>query len=171
MTHSALKPTTLIIAAVLTLSAGNAWACEPSDLPLYAAFEGEWLSDGNAFGQPAASRMNWSMTMDSCFWQVDYEIDTNPGTDAANTFMGRGVHIAENGDVTGSWIDNQAVIHRLRGTISDTELLVYWGEPEARLGRSRYTAMEDGSIQVTDWILAFEGWQQFNDNRFERVGD
>jgi len=147
----------------------TALACEPSPLPLYDALEGDWRSDGNAFGQPAASQMRWSPVMDNCFWQVDYEIETNPGTDNANVFMGRGVHISEDGNVSGSWIDNQAVLHRLRGTITDTELLVFWGEPAETLGRSRYRVLDDGNIQVTDWILRDDGWRQFNDNVFVRV--
>jgi hypothetical protein len=62
-------------------------------------------------------------------------------------------------------------MHDLRGSVSDTELIVFWGEATDQLGRSRYELTEDGAIQVTDWILTDEGWQQFNDNRFERVAD
>ena len=161
----------LALATSLSIvSVSPALACDPSDWPLHQAFEGEWQSSGNAFGQPASSHMRWTPVMDGCFWQIEYSIETNPGTDDADTFRGRGVHIAANGVIEGSWIDNMAVIHRLRGTINEIELMVYWGEPDETLGRSRYTALENGGIQVTDWILTDDGWQTFNDNRFERVG-
>lgn len=145
--------------------------CSDRDPGLLAQFEGEWQSGGNAFGQPAQSTMIWAPVMDGCFWQLSYVIETNPGTEDANTFIGRGIHRHEADIVSGQWIDNWGAMHDLRGSVSDTELIVFWGEPEAQLGRSRYTLTDDGAIQVTDWILNDTGWQQFNDNRFERAED
>lgn len=145
--------------------------CSDRDPGLLSHFEGEWRSDGNAFGQPAQSTMQWGPVMDGCFWQLSYVIETNPDTDSANTFNGRGIHRHMEGSVSGQWIDNWGAMHDLRGSVSDTELIVFWGEATDQLGRSRYELTEDGAIQVTDWILTDEGWQQFNDNRFERVAD
>ncbi|GJL96534.1 MAG: hypothetical protein DHS20C06_03510 [Hyphobacterium sp.] len=164
-----IKP---LSAALLFLgSASTALACEPSSSPLYEALEGDWRSDGNAFGQPATSRMSWSARMDECYWQLEYIIETNPDTDSANVFLGRGVHMSEDEVVFGQWIDNRGDMHDLDGSIRDTELLVYWGEPADTLGRSRYRVLEDGNIQVTDWILREDGWRQFNDNVFVRADD
>ncbi|WP_394693653.1 hypothetical protein [Hyphobacterium sp.] len=146
-------------------------ACADRDPGVLADFEGDWQSDGNAFGQPAESRMSWAPIMDGCFWRLEYVIDTNPGTEQANTFHGMGTHHHEGSEITGHWVDNWGAMHSLRGSATETELIVYWGEPDAQLGRSRYTLTEDGAIQVTDWILNESGWQQFNDNRFERIED
>jgi hypothetical protein len=156
---------------ILLGTTSTALACEPSPLPLYNALEGDWRSDGNAFGQPAVSQMRWASVMENCYWQLDYVIETNPGTERASIFMGRGVHQSEDGNVFGQWIDNRGDMHDLDGSITDTELLVYWGEPTDTLGRSRYRVLDDGTIQVTDWILREDGWRQFNDNVFVRIED
>ncbi|MEE2527361.1 hypothetical protein V0U79_13420 [Hyphobacterium sp. HN65] len=148
-----------------------AQACDDRDPGLLARFEGEWQSDGNAFGQPAQSTMRWTPVLDGCFWQMEYLIEYNPGTDEAGTFHGVGVHHHESDLVTGHWVDNWGAMHQLRGSTTESEMIVFWGEPTAQLGRSRYTLTEDGAIQVTDWILTNDAWQQFNDNRFERVAD
>ncbi|WP_421785242.1 hypothetical protein [Hyphobacterium sp.] len=146
-----------------------AQACEDRDHGPLPQFLGDWQSDGEAFGQPAQSRMKWTSIMDGCFHQLDYRIETNPGSEESWTFLGRGTHYFVDGDIEGHWIDNNGDLHDLRGSASDTELLVYWGEATGQLGRSRYALTEDGAIQVTDWVLTDEGWRQFNNNRFERV--
>ncbi|WP_421789042.1 hypothetical protein [Hyphobacterium sp.] len=162
------------LAGALALSATaytQTMPCDDRDPGILAEFEGSWRSDGNAFGQPAQSEMRWAPVMDGCFWQLTYAIETNPGTDEANMFRGVGTHHHEGSEVSGHWVDNWGAMHNLRGSATETELMVYWGEPDAQLGRSRYTLTGDGAVQVTDWILNTEGWQQFNDNRFERVED
>lgn len=159
------------LAALMMSAPSLAQACADRDHGLLPDFLGEWQSDGDAFGQPAQSRMTWSSVMEGCFHQLDYVIETNPGTEEAWTFRGRGTHYIVEGDVEGHWIDNNGDLHDLRGSATDTELLVYWGEATDQLGRSRYALTEDGAIQVTDWILNDTGWQQFNDNRFERITD
>lgn len=160
---------TLALIALGSTPAISQAACTDRDPGLLADFEGEWHSTGNAFGQPAESRMSWSPVMDGCFWQITYAIETNPGTEEAGTFRGHGIHHHEGGNISGQWIDNWGAMHELRGSTTDAELIVYWGQPDDQLGRSRYALTDDGAIQVTDWILTEGGWQQFNDNRFERM--
>lgn len=169
-----MKHLTYGLAGALALSASalaQDMPCEDRDPGILAEFEGVWRSDGDAFGQPAQSEMVWGPVLDGCFWEMTYAIETNPGTEQANMFRGRGVHHHEAGVISGHWVDSWGAMHQLRGAVSETELTVYWGEPGGQLGRSRYAPTQDGTIQVTDWILNESGWQQFNDNRFERVED
>ena len=56
------------------------------------------------------------------------------------------------GQVSGTWFDSRGVSFPLKGSFTDTELLIEWGSPDIETGRTVYTLSVSGDLVVTDYV-------------------
>jgi hypothetical protein len=158
----------LFIATVLTIFSqlGIAHADDPS---LLSKFQGEWASNGDAFGKPAKSTMVWSSTLNSKFIHLDYKISM--GTpDKPSIFQGVAYYKSNNdGTYTAFWADNTGDLHPITATVDGNALTSIWGVEGAKLGRTRYELLDQDRLSITDWIKIGDDWRQFNMNVFTHV--
>ena len=129
-------------------------------------FQGEWQSDGDAFGQPAHSVMTWSLDLNDKFYRLNYNIitGTTPLLTGVAYYKETGA-----GQLKAFWADSTGDLHPITATFDGSALVSIWGVEGEKLGRTRYELISPNQIQVTDWIMKDSDWRQFNQNVFSKV--
>ncbi|WP_417619778.1 hypothetical protein [Parasphingorhabdus sp.] len=128
---------------------------------------GSWTASGNSFGPDVKSEMIWSKTLDGQFYKIDYRIIIDAASD--KTFTGIGHYRATESNTTvGYWADNSGDLHPLSVTIGKDAIVSIWGVAGGKQGRTEYRLLNEGRVQVTDWLLTRDGWRQFNHASFAR---
>ncbi len=139
---------------------------------LLAQLEGEWRSDGPAFGGAAQSVMIWAPALDGEFTRLEYRVSVTRDDSAAFVFEGVAHYQHGDGDALSAyWADNSGDLHPIRAERDGDALVAHWGVEGAKQGRTRYELLPTGEVEVTDWIRTKDGWRQFNRNRFSRAAD
>lgn len=146
------------VTMVLLSSAWQSSLAEESDqnssLPT-----GEWSTECNAWGNDAKCYSSWFPSPIGGDLSVQkYEVRSLK--DDSVLFAGRGVYKLSGELVEGHWEDSQGSLHPLSGSWRDGILTVYWGEPAATMGRSRYS-FQERKLNVEDWSLTEKGWHSF----------
>lgn len=130
-------------------------------------FEGEWTSNGPAFGGEAASTMIWAPTLNTKFFRLDYSVAVTREDGAGFAFKGIAHYqLGDEESLSAYWADNSGDLHPIHAERDGDALVAHWGVDGAKQGRTRYELLPSGEIDVTDWIRTTEGWRQFNRNRF-----
>lgn len=133
-------------------------------------FEGEWASDGDAFGRDAESLMVWSQELDARFYRLDYKIRMPSESGSVSQFEGIAYYRQNQANkFSGFWADSSGDLHPIVATELDSSLTAIWGVEGAKMGRTQYKLVETDAILVTDWIKTPEDWKKFNQNTFLRV--
>ena len=156
-------------AAILLLFAiGQSIAQASDSTTIFQQLNGLWQSDGQAFGQTARSTMKWQSTLDGRYFRVNYNISFGPADAPSGSFTGVGYYRldSESETVSGFWADNTGDLHPIDAAVGDGRLLSTWGIEGSKLGRTAYKILEDGKVQVTDWIWRDGDFRQFNQNAF-----
>lgn len=154
------------LAALLVLVNGALGAEEAA---LLSKFEGDWHSDGAAFGKPALSRMTWKMALDNRFYRLDYTISIQNEPDAPRVFQGVAYYqISDRDGLLAFWADNSGDLHPIVAARERDALVANWGVEGGKQGRTRYELLSADRMEVTDWIMTPDGWRQFNRNIFSR---
>ncbi|WP_428407163.1 hypothetical protein [Hyphococcus sp.] len=145
-------------------------AAAASPSALLAQLEGEWRSDGPAFGGAAESAMVWAQALKDKFYRLDYRVAVTREDGASFTFEGVAHYqLGEGETLSAYWADNSGDLHPIRAERDGDALVALWGVEGAKQGRTRYQLLPSGEIEVTDWIKTKDGWRQFNQNRFMRI--
>ena len=136
---------------------------------LLSKFQGEWISDGEAFGQTATSTMVWSQALNKKFMHLEYKI-TMGSEGKSSVFQGTAYYKSlGNDEYSAFWADNIGDLHPITAKIDGNALVSIWGVKGAKLGRTRYELQGPNLLSVTDWIKKGDDWRQFNHNIFSRV--
>lgn len=131
-------------------------------------FIGQWVSSGNAFGQPATSTLHWQPALDDKFIHIDYQIKFSQLANGSS-FKGVGYYRqSSDNNFEGFWADNSGDMHPLNAALEDNVLMTTWGVAGKKLGRTQYDLSNTNQMIVTDWIMNKGAWQQFNQNTFTR---
>lgn len=157
-------------ALALFFIAGEATAQAETPAALIAEFDGEWSSDGDAFGASATSTMHWASSLDGKFMQLSYRIEMSRAADASSVFEGVAYYRLDKSDaISGFWADNSGDLHPLHAKRDGQAIVSHWGAAGGKQGRTRYELTGADEMRVIDWILTPDGWRQFNDNIFSRT--
>lgn len=162
----------LVSAALILLvaAAGFPAAAEKAEPSIFDQLAGAWISDGPAFGAPAASRMQWQSSLDGKFTRLDYKIEMRSPEGTLSTFEGVAFYrAAGEHSIDAFWADNSGDLHPISAEHEGDALIAHWGVEGGKQGRTRYELSSVDEITVTDWIKTDEGWRQFNHNVFKRV--
>ncbi|GAB4524864.1 MAG: hypothetical protein Kow00133_13270 [Amphiplicatus sp.] len=160
-----------LFALALLVAASSPPTVHAADFPpVFRALEGEWRAEGEAFGASAKSSMIWAPTLDGEFYRIAYRIEMTRAT-GIEVFEGVGYYQALTPEsARGFWVDNSGDLHPLTVKIEPNAVTTHWGTPGDKQGRTVYRVIAGGSVEVTDWLLAAEGWRQFNKAVFRRAG-
>ena len=132
---------------------------------------GDWQAQGEAFGRPAHSFMTWTSHLDGRFMRLDYRIEMARDTDTRSEFQGVAYYDTDStGPFDAFWADSSGDLHPIAATRDGDALVAHWGLDGHKQGRTRYELLDADRIEVTDWIKTPEGWRQFNQAVFARVG-
>ncbi len=142
------------------------------DESMLLKFEGEWRSEGVAFGAPTKGWMTWRLTLDDQFVRLDYKIQWQSKSDVTQVFQGVAYYKVGGGDKFDAfWADSIGDLHPISAEREGDALIAYWGVDGGKQGRTRYELLAPGKMEVTDWLKSPEEWREFNRNVFTRVLD
>jgi len=152
----------------MAASSGDPTA-EPANWEIFRGLEGEWHSDGTAFGRPAKLTMSWEPALDQEFFHIRYRIE--PKGAASRIFEGVGFYRPlGNGQHEGTWFDSGGEMHHIAASDDGMALTSFWGVPGEKYGRTVYRMLESGALEVVDAIETKDGaWKEFSRNLFERA--
>lgn len=155
-------------AALVTVPAAAAEEQFPAadQIQLMEKFSGTWKAEGTSFGLPSKSTMTWTSDLAGKFYRVKYRIDMDRDG-KTQTFLGHGYY--RKGKSDGFWADTGGDLHPMVTSYSENILKTIWGTAGHKQGRSHYELRNDGTIEVTDWILGESGWREFNRTLFQRA--
>ncbi len=74
-----------------------------------------------------------------------------------------------NGRFDGTWFDSRGVVLPLQGSIEEATLTTLWGTPETEQGKTVYRLLDGDQLEVTDFVLQNEQWNQFGHAIYTRV--
>jgi hypothetical protein len=159
----------IILAALLTLAAAQSAAALDCPTPYLCFLNGSWAADGTAFGKPARVTMRWEGVLGGKFARIDYRIETKG--EGAEVFQGIGLYRPlKGGGYDGTWFDSQGAMHPLQATFTGAKLTTHWGIKGRTYGRTTYTMIDDGHVEIVDEVQNRKGaWKEFARNTLTKV--
>lgn len=148
----------IILTVALT---GLAWPlAQATQAQTVSPLFGEWEASCEFFGAPARCKLEWKQGQHNSLIEMHYTVRAD-GEDGRALFNGRSTLKQTGEELHGYWTDSNGSMHPVFAKLSETGLESFWGEAATERGRSHYHFTESGSLEVTDWVLAESGWQQF----------
>lgn len=132
-------------------------------------FSGEWSADGKAFGMPAKVSMKWEPALEGKFMKLSYDMEMKTKEGATQVFHGVAFYKPlEDGTFKATWVDSSGDMHPIVATVERQTLTSVWGTPETKLGRTRYTLLDENRVEIVDEINRKGEWKEFNRNTVVR---
>ena len=139
----------------------------PAEAQSLAAWHGEWVGEGQAFGKPAtatlaiapgaggATTLTYRLTI-AGEPPVIYSADATYGFDAKSRLRG-------------TWADSYGRKRPVAGGIDGATWWTHWGSADVEIGRSTYVLDADGALVVSDSVLQAGGdWRVFAALKYRR---
>jgi hypothetical protein len=139
----------------------------PAEAPSLAAWHGQWIGEGQAFGRPATATL-----------------DIAPGEGGATTLIYRLTiagepPVAYSADATyafdakgllrGTWADSYGRKRAVAGGIDGATWWTHWGSADVEIGRSTYALDAGDRLTVSDSVLRADGgWRVFAALQYRR---
>ena len=121
----------------------------------FSLAHGRWEGDGELFGRPAKFTMRWESVFDGAFTKMEF---SNQIIGFEKPFLATAYYQATS--KSGIWVDSRGVTQNLTLTLNDKTLTVIWVSPEEK-GKTTYSMLADGKMQVHDFVLKGDDWHSF----------
>jgi hypothetical protein len=165
MRLAAIVLTTLL--AVAAAAPATAFVCPA---PYLCFLDGSWAAGGTSFGKPSRVTMRWQTVLGGQFKRIDYRIETKDKDGKPEVFEGVGFYRPlKDGAFDGTWFDSQGAMHPLKATFAGAKLTTHWGVEGRTHGRTTYTLLDDGRVEVVDEIKNKGVWREFSRNTLSKV--
>ncbi len=113
-------------------------------------------------GSEASFSMNWEWTLNDKFLKLTFENSRKSKEGNAIVFSANGYYkLLSDSALEGTWFDSRGITFPLTGTITDSALTIIWGTPESEQGKTVYSVDADGQVNVVDFFLSNDQYQQF----------
>ena len=137
---------TAVAALAVPASAGG-----PGEL--LTRIEGRWEGRGVVLGMEAEATMTWSSVLGGRFARLEFENVMTPPEGEPRAFAGHGYYpIVTSGQAAGRWFDSRGYELPLAIRGEGESLVVDWGSAATESGRTTYTLLEDGALEVVDEV-------------------
>lgn len=151
------KPALLLTVVLLSFSA----EAQISDF-----FLGKWVGSGTLYNTEATFSMEWEQVLNKQFYRLSFTNALNNGT---FSMKAHGYYKVEGSSITGQWFDTRGVSFPLKGTIDKRKLIIYWGTSDFEQGRTEYSLLASGEMEVTDFVLRNKEYAQFGKANYQRI--
>ena len=139
------------------------------ETPMMIQLLGRWEGHGKLFGVDATFSMTWESVLEEKFVRLTFQNKMHSGDGAERIFKAQAFYRSIGaGQIEGTWFDSRGIVQPLRGNADDTTLTINWGTPETEEGRTIYR-LKEGRIEVEDFVLKGDKWQQFGSATYERL--
>ena len=137
----------------------------PAEAPTLAAWHGQWVGEGQAFGKPATATLSIApgeagTTALAYRLSIEGEPPVRYSADAVYALDAKG-------RVRGQWTDNYGRTRPVSGGVAGATWWAHWGSADVEIGRSIYALNGDGTLTVSDSVLQDDGgWRLFAMRRY-----
>lgn len=133
----------------------------PTESPPLAAWHGNWIGEGEAFGEPATATLDIGEAPDAGATQLVYRLSIAGAPVAA--YAAEGIcRVDGKSRVCGNWTDSHGRTRPVSGRIGPREWTANWGSADVEIGRSTYRLETPDRLIVSDSVLQDDGsWRVF----------
>ena len=153
------RKTQLACFALLLLFVGATYSQTGSVLTRLA---GSWRGEGKFMGMPANLSMNWDWVLGETFLRLTLRNEMKNPAGEAQSFEGHAYYQPGKEKCEGTWFDSQGMSLLIKCTVDSHSVTAIWGTAGQERGKSVYTVMSDGKLEVVDSLKQQDGsWKEF----------
>ena len=163
--------TTRVLALLILLqSPVHAQDAVAQQIPVIPEFIGAWEGQGDLFGSEATFSMKWEWVLGQQFVRLTFENRMQGPDGVERTLQAQAFYrpVGE-GRLEGTWFDSRGMVLPLVGSTEPTTLTTLWGTPATEQGRTVYRLLDEGLIEVEDFVLKGDQWHKFGQAIYRRV--
>jgi hypothetical protein len=123
-----------------------------------ARLAGTWSGEGTVLKSAARVELKWEWTLDGQFLRLTFANQMGP-----RRFEGHAYYRAlGDGRYRGTWFDNSGMIRPIDARRDNDAIVSQWGTPETEVGETRYTLIDDDTMEIVDRVRGKDGsWREF----------
>jgi hypothetical protein len=160
----------IILPALLCLAPLSKQGALAQEVPVLHQFIGGWEGHGKLFGADAAFSMQWEWVLEQQFVRLTFQNKMQSGDGTVRILKAQAFYKPIGaGQFEGTWFDSRGMVLPLQGSAADTTLTTLWGTPEIEQGRTVYRLLGEGQLEVEDFVLRGDQWQQFGHALYRRM--
>ncbi|MCM3873989.1 MAG: hypothetical protein ND895_25150 [Pyrinomonadaceae bacterium] len=163
MKNSNFKNRTLGIAVSLSMLLFFTHRLEASMTDAFLnRLEGNWQGEGKSMGTSARMQMKWEWVLGKKFLRLSLKNEMQ-GATGNTAFEGHAYYrLSGGGKCEGKWFDSRGASFPISCNIEGEALTALWGTPEQEQGKSVYSFLEAGKLEVVDSVMDKSGkWKEF----------
>ena len=159
---------TVVVAVAAVLMQSGSPAGHESGVSGPRDLIGLWGADCDAWGTPARCTLRWREGLHGSQLTVEYSIVSK--AEGQVLFAGHGVYKRVlDSRLRGYWADSGGAVFPLTANWADLALTTHWGKAGSEQGRTRYRLSTSATLEVVDWSLREDGWQEFMRVSYDRI--
>ncbi|NNE13659.1 MAG: hypothetical protein HKN51_01700 [Saprospiraceae bacterium] len=152
------KYITIIVLAILSFGL-NAQSENLDDkhkeYPIVKALIGDkWTGSGVLMGKEATFTMDWQRVLGNKFLKLEFQNERKSEDDKNIVFNATAFYkIVNDSTVVGNWFDIRGMTFPLKGSLTENELTIFWGNEETEMGKTIYYFSNNNVITVEDFVM------------------
>ena len=151
--------TNLVSLALLLLVPG---AVYPQSDSIFKRLHGSWSGAGKALEMPANLRMSWEWVLGEKFLRLSLKNEMKAASGQVQLFEGHAYYQPSEAKCEGTWFDSRGISFPIKCSVAGQSLTAMWGAPGQENGKSVYSLLADGKLEVVDSVKQKDGsWKEF----------
>ena len=163
------QTTTPLLGLLLLLTAVTAQSQTDS---IFKRLSGTWKGEGKALGMPATLQLSWEWVLGEKFLRLSLKNEMKVPDGQVRVFEGHAYYQPSEAKCEGTWFDSRGVSFPLKCSVEGQSLTAIWGTPETEQGKSVYSLVAGGKLEVVDSVRQKDGtWREFGRFVMSRVAN
>ena len=118
---------------------------------------GSWRGDGKTMGLPATLHITWERVLAEKFLRLTLTNEMKRPTGERQRFEGHGYYQLKEGACEGAWFDSRGASFPIKCSLKGQSLIALWGAADTERGKSIYSLLADGRLEVVDSVMQKDG--------------
>lgn len=137
-------------------------ASTPPQNDIFVRLHGSWSGEGKTMEMPANLRMNWEWVLSEKFLRLTLRNEMRTANGAVELFEGHAYYQLDKGKCEGTWFDSRGITFPIKCSVEGQSLTAAWGTTGTEIGKSTYTFLANGKLEVVDTVKQKDGsWKEF----------
>ncbi len=145
--------------ALLLLVPGAAY---PQNDSIFKRLHGSWRGEGKTLEMPATLRMTWEWVLGEKFLRLSLKNKMKAANGQVQLFEGHAYYQPSEAKCEGTWFDSRGTSFPIKCSVEGPSVTALWGATGQENGKSVYTFLPDGKLEVVDSVKQKDGsWKEF----------
>ena len=146
----------------LALLLFTASAVYPQSDAIFKRLHGSWSGEGKTLEMPASLRMSWEWVLGEKFLRLSLKNEMKAANGQVQHFEGHAYYQPSEAKCEGTWFDSRGMSFPIKCTVEGQALTAMWGAAGTENGKSVYSLLSDGKLEVVDSVKQKDGsWKDF----------